>query len=191
MKRFTEYLNENARTWHFKIKIAGPLTDEQISSMETLLNKFGCSSFEHSSTTPIQDVPLDFPRIKNAEVNIFDISLLYPATQWEIQEYLANNIGITKDAIVVRKPDEPYEEYQQDHEPREGALLEDPDYQELPNHNWDNYYGDNYNLGLIKELNEMLKEKRNNRGEKIPGTVDKYQNSGNPKMYSPLSKIKK
>jgi hypothetical protein len=194
MKSFIDYLNENYRVWPFKVKVAGPCDQQQIDSMETLLSKFGLSQFKKSSTTPIQELPLDFPRIKNAEVTIFDISLDYPATQWEIHECLANGLGITKDRIVVKSPNEPSEQYQnqQQVEPREGALLDDPDYKESPNHEWDDFYGDKYNGQMIKELNDLLKLERRNRNEKIPSSSEsRYQNSGMINTRSPLPTHKK
>jgi hypothetical protein len=192
MKSFIDYLNENYRFWPFKVKIAGPIDQTHIDGMERLLSKFGVTSISNPTTTPIQDFPLDFPRIKNAEVTIFDIQLNYPATQWEIQDCLANGLGITKDAIVVRCPGEPSEEYQIPVEPREGALLDDPDYKEAPNSTWDEFYGDKYNGQLIKELNDLLKLERRNRNEKIPSTSEgRYQNSGTINNRSPLPIHKK
>jgi dTDP-4-amino-4,6-dideoxygalactose transaminase len=34
-------------------------------------------------------VPLDFPQVKNCEVNIYEVTLDFPTTQHELKEYLA------------------------------------------------------------------------------------------------------
>lgn len=175
-KTFKNYLAESARQYDFRIKIAGEVTPCQESALESLLSKFQVANFKKSGKTPIQDLPLDFPKIKNAEVNIYEVTLEYPSTQWELQEYISTNLGITKDALVVRKPGEPLEEYQQvatagNLEP----LLTDPDYKEAENASFDEFYGDKYNSGFVKELNDILKLQRKERGEEIPSdTTVKY-----------------
>jgi len=47
-------------------------------------------------------------------------------------------------------------------------LLDDPDYKESPNATFEDYYGDKYNSGFVKELNDILKLQRKARGEQIP-----------------------
>jgi hypothetical protein len=167
-KQFKEYLSESKRKFDFRIKVAGPFSEDQAKTMEALLSKFQVSSFKEVGKTPIQDLPLDFPKIKNAEVCIYEAELEYPSTQWELHEYLCTNMGITKDAMVVRKPGENSETYQEPQEPRTEALLTDSEYKESPNANFEDFYGDKYNTGFVKELNDILKLQRKERGEEIP-----------------------
>ena len=171
MRTFKEYLTESKKTYDFKIKIAGEMTTEQESTMKRLLGRFTdeneLRSFKKSKT-PIQAVPLDFPQVKNCEVNIYEVTLDFPTTQFELTEYLSTGLGVGKQHLVVRRPGEPSEEYQTPSEPREGALLDDPDYKESPNAKFEDYYGDKYNSGFVKELNDILKLQRKERGEKIP-----------------------
>ena len=168
MKKFTDYLLESAKTYEFRIKVAGDVTAAQVATMKELLGKFKLNSFKKAGKTPIQSLPLDFPKIKNAEVCIYDVILDYPATSWELHEYLSSNLSITKDALVVRKPGEASEEYQVPVEKRETALLLDPNYTESPNVQFEEFYGDKYNSGFVKELNDILKLQRKARGEEIP-----------------------
>ena len=171
MKTFKEHLSESKKQYDFRVKIAGTVTTEQESAMKTLLGRFTDSETLGSmktSKTPIQAVPLDFPQAKNCEVHIYEFSLDYPTTQQELTEYLATELGIGKQSLVVRKPGEPSEEYQQVTEPREGALLDDPDYKEAGSPKFEDYYGDKYNTGFVKELNDILKLQRKARGEEIP-----------------------
>ena len=47
-------------------------------------------------------------------------------------------------------------------------MLNDPDYKEAGNPKFEDYYGDKYNSGFVKELNDLLKLERKARGEQIP-----------------------
>lgn len=167
-KQFKDYLSESAKKYDFKIKIAGDVDSQTEGTMQALLGKFQLSGFKKAGKTPIQELPLDFPKIKNAEVNIYEVTVDYPATQWELREYLCTSLGINKDAMVVRRPGEALEEYQEPHEAREEPLLLDGEYKESPNAKFEDYYGDKYNSGFVKELNDILKLQRKARGEEIP-----------------------
>lgn len=168
MKNFKEYLSESKRQYDFRVKVAGDFTTEQETKMKTLLDRFTVDKFKKVGKTPIQELPLDFPQVKNCEVSIYEVVLNYPTTSHELTELLANDLGIGRQHVVVRSPVEPSEEYQQTIEPREGALLNDPDYKEAGNPKFEDYYGDKYNSGFLKELNDLLKLERKARGEQIP-----------------------
>jgi hypothetical protein len=168
MKSFKEHLTESKKQYDFRIKIAGDFTAEQESNLKTALSKYSIAGFKKSGKTPIQDLPLDFPQVKNCEVNIYEVTLDYPTTQFELTEYIANHCGINKSHLAVRRPGEPTEEYQHIEEPRKGALLDDPDYKEAGNAKFEDFYGDKYNSGFVKELNDILKLQRKERGEEIP-----------------------
>jgi hypothetical protein len=190
MKSFTEYLTESKKQYDFKIKIAGDVSTEQESDMKVLLGRFtvGETANFKKSKTPIQALPLDFPQVKNCEVNIYEVTLDYPTTAYELTEYLASNLGIGKQKLVVRRPGEPSEEYQTPAEPREGALLNDPDYKESPNATFEDFYGDKYNSGFVKELNDILKLQRKERGEEIPTEgAAKFNTDAEPGTTSPIS----
>jgi hypothetical protein len=94
----------------------------------------------------------------------------YPTTTFELTEYLTSGLSVGRQHLVVRKPGEPLEEYQSGEPIRQGekALLTDPDYKESPNATFEDYYGDKYNTGFVKELNDILKLQRKARGEEIP-----------------------
>jgi hypothetical protein len=188
MKSFTEYLTESKKQYDFRIKIAGDMTAEKEDIMKRLLGRFTnentLTGFKKSKT-PIQAVPLDFPQVKNCEVNIYEITLDFPTTQFELTEYLAAELGIGKQYLVVRRPGEASEEYQTPAEEREGALLLDPDYKESPNAQFENFYGDKYNTGFVKELNDILKLQRKERGEEIPTEgAAKYNTDAEPNNKS-------
>lgn len=168
MKTFKEYLSESNKSYTFKVKVAGDMTNEQETTLKTLLDRYELSGFKKKGKTPIQELPLDFPQLKNMEVNIYEVTLAYPTTQYELIEYLTHNLAIGKDKLVVRSPNEPYEEYQQPKDVRTDALLKDSEYKESENAKFEDFYGDQYNSNFVKELNAVLKLQRKERGEVIP-----------------------
>ena len=168
MKTFTQYLSESTKKYDFRVKVAGEFTTEQEATLKSLLSKYSVSGFKKTGTTPIQALPLDFPHVKNCEVSIYEVALDYPTTQQELTEYLTTELGVNRQNLVVRSPNEPTEEYQHMDAPREGALLNDPDYKEAGSPQFEDYYGDKYNTGFVKELNDILKLQRKERGEEIP-----------------------
>jgi hypothetical protein len=187
MKTFINYLSESAKKYDFRVKVAGEFTAEQETELKTLLDKYTISSFKKTAKTPIQSLPLDFPQVRNCEVNIYEVSLDYPTTQQELTEYLSTELGVSKQHLVVRRPGEPSEEYQTLSEPRKGALLDDPNYKEAGDPKFEDYYGDKYNSGFVKELNDILKLQRKERGEVIPTEAAvKYNTDAEANNVSPI-----
>jgi hypothetical protein len=172
MKSFKEHLTESKRTYDFKVKLACDVTPEQEATMKELLGKYSVVEFKKTGKTPVQALPLDFPRLTNKEVTIYEISLDYPVASHELQNYLGNGLKILEQSIVVRRPGEPSEQYQEPGEKREGALLNDAEYKESPNVDGNDYYGDKYNASLIKTLNDDLKAQHKARGQVIPNGDD-------------------
>lgn len=176
MKSFKQHLTESTKKYDFRIKIAGDFGADKENSMKQLLGRYTIANEVvnvKKSTTPIQLVPLDFPQVKNCEVSIYEVTLDYPTTQFELTEYLSSELGVHKQNLVVRSPNEPSEEYQHiEANPRTGALLDDPTYAEAGSPQFEDYYGDKYNTGFVKELNDILKLQRKERGEVIPTATE-------------------
>ena len=189
MKNFKEYLSESytAKKHDFRVKVAGEFTTEQEAKLKTMMDRFQVDKFKKVGTTPIQTLPLDFPHVKNCEVHIYEVTVDYPTTQQELSEYLTQGLLVSKQNLVVRRPGEPSEEYQTPVEKREGALLNIPDYKEVENANFEDYYGSKYNSGFVKELNDILKLQRKARGEEIPmETAAKFSTDTEEKQESLL-----
>jgi len=181
-KTFKDYLSESitAKKHEFLVKVAGDFTKEQEAKMKSVLERYQVDGFKKVGVTPIQAFPLDFPQVKNCEVSIFEVTLDYPATQQELTEYLTQELGVSRQNLVVRRPGEPSEEYQTPIEKREGALLDDPNYKEAGSPKFEDYYGDKYNTGFVKELNDILKLQRKERGEVIPTEGKAVYNTDKP-----------
>lgn len=169
MKHLKEYLAESAKKYAFKIKIAGDVTETQEQILRVLLDKYRLTEFKKASKTPIQALPLDFPKLQYTDVTIYECELAYPTTQFELTEYVGLNLRVPAERIVVRRVGEPSEEYQEPKSEHDGPLLTDSKYSEAPNAKFEDYYGDKYNMNFVKELNATLKAQRKARGEQIPG----------------------
>lgn len=192
MSTFTQYLTESAKQYDYKIKVAGELDKDFANKLETALGKFDVAKLSAGKSYPIQETPLDFPQFKNVEVTIFDAVTNYPASVFEMTEYLANYLNLAKNQIVVRKPGEPTEQYQADMKVAKDktefeSMLQDVEYKDAPKTKADEVYGDKANQSLLKEL---LKDKQK-KFEVAKGADNKTQEiqskeeKGNA---SPLSK---
>ena len=175
MSTFTHYLTEAAKSYDYKVKVAGTIADDFKNRMETALQKFELAKMSAGKKTPIQSLPLDFPALSNEEVTIFDVTTNYPCSVNELREYLADYMNVNVSMIVVRKPGEPTEEYQ-DEMATAGksdfanklADVEQKFQDNAPNQKVkaDDLSGDKYNMSLMREL---LKTK-SNKGEIEKGT---------------------
>jgi hypothetical protein len=170
MRSFKEYLTESVKKYDFKIKVASDVSSENETKLKGLLERFSVAEFKKTGKTPIQDLPLDFPKVRNTEVSIYEVTLNYPTTTQELQQYISSEMKMHESYVVVRTPNEPTEEYQQPVEKRTGALLNDSEYKEATNANSKDYYGQEYNTNFLKSLSADAAERRKQRGEVIPSS---------------------
>ncbi len=162
MSTFTQYLTEAAKSYDYKVKVAGALPEGFASRMETALQKFELAKMSAGKKTPIQSVPLDFPALSNEEVTIFDVTTNYPCSVNALKEYLADYMNVNAAMIVVRKPGEPTEEYQDQMEKAGKSeyvnKLMDIEMSDSPKVNKDELTGYKYNMSLLKELMKTRKD---------------------------------
>jgi len=81
-----------------------------------------------------------------------------------MQQYIAEYMGLAKNQVVVRKPNEPSEEYQADmgkekDESEFRSVLQDVEYKDTPEVPKEKEFGDKANQSLFKELLKDRKEK--------------------------------
>ncbi len=191
MKSFKEYLTESKKTYSFRVKVAADCSTEQEDHMKSILERFSIAEFKKVGKTPIQELPLDFPQVKNCEVCIYEVTLEYPTTSFELTEYISQGIGISKQRLAVRAPNEPTEQYQsQQQEKREAALLSDSEYKEASNASFKDYYGTEYNAKFLKELNDTVKEQQKARGEQRPAGEQPEMSTESAGSQSPIQQAK-
>jgi hypothetical protein len=156
MSTFTQYLAESTKSYDYKIKIVGASKDIDKNALETALQKFDLANMSAGKTTPIMTQPLDFPALSNEQVTIFDVTTNYPTTSREMKEYLSDIMRIPATHIVVRKPNEPTEEYQAQMDVAKKSeymnKLHDIEYKDAPNVNAEDFHSTKANMSLLKEL---------------------------------------
>ena len=124
MKSFKEYLTEAKKTYKFKGRVAGELPEVFADCLETALQKYDVLNITAGKKSPIQETPLDFPRLQNLEVTHYEVELNYPATSHVLERYLVEACNISHSYIIVRGEHDPVEELQGDEnkEPYEAKL---------------------------------------------------------------------
>ena len=192
MGDFATYLAESTKQYDYRIKVAGDIDKDFGTKLEQELQKFEVAKLSAGKSTPIQETPLDFPQFKNTNVTIYELTTNYPASTFEMSEYIANQMGLAKNQVVVRKPGEPTEEYQEEMKEKENksefmSVLQDVEYKDAPEVPAEKEFGDKANQSLLKELLKDRKEKvEAEKKETDQKSMDKDE-KGTP---SPLSKPK-
>jgi len=156
MKSFKSYLVESEQKYKFRIKMAEMLDDETMNKLETALEKYEVASISKPKKTPIQEHPMDFQTLKNAEVFIMDAELNYPVTAHQLYSYITEVVGVPASHLVVINSDHPEEIAREEAIKEEGdeysAKLDDPDYKDAKTVKAEDSFGDKYNENMLKGL---------------------------------------
>jgi len=191
MSTFKDYLTESTKSYDYKVKVAGTIADDFKNRMETALQKFELAKMSAGKKTPIMTLPLDFPQLSNESVTIFDVTTNYPVAVNTLKEYLADYMNMNSSLIVVRKPGEPTEEYQADMQIGQKSeyanKLLDVEMKDAPKVKAEEFFGDKYNMGLLKELmktkaetKDQPKEKEDAMSKEEKGTPSPFSKATNP-----------
>ena len=156
MSTFKDYLTESTKSYDYKIKIAGEPKDIDKNALETALQKLDLAKISAGKSTPIMTLPLDFPRLSNESVTIFDVTTNYPESPRVMQEYLSDILRIPLTHIVVKKPGEPSEQYQDEMEIAKTSeyrtKLQDIEYTDHAKIKPEDFHSTQANMSLLKEL---------------------------------------
>ena len=165
MKTFKEYLAEAVKTYQARIKIAGELPENFETKLKNYMTKYETIEFKKTASTPVQEHPHEFTRLKNVEVTIFDVETQYPIGYQQLESVLKDEFGIAGDHIRVKHPTDPTEikPEEKEYEPK----LTDAEYKDDTAED-DPLYGDEYNMTMIKELMKLRQDDgKDERGGKI------------------------
>ena len=168
MKSFRSYLVESEQTYKFRIKMAEKCSDETMDALETALQKYDMKSMSKPKKTPIQEHPMDFQTLTNAEVFIMDTELQYPVTAHQLYEYISQTVGVPASHLVVINQDHPEEIAREEALQEEGdeyeAKLDDAEYKDADKIKAEDHFGDKYNENMLKNLEtrkyEFAKEEK-------------------------------
>lgn len=158
MKSFKQFLIESQKTYDFRIKVAGEVSNEQQDSMESMLEKFGLESLSKPKRTPIQEHPQDFPDVTNSEVSIMELVVSYPATPREIKEAVCSCIGLPESHVRVYNANDPLEADREIEVAQEEQEYEVQLTAPYPKTKTDGF-GDKYNKNFLKGLKSVFKTK--------------------------------
>lgn len=81
MKPFKHYLMESARTYRYKIKVAGTPEKNWVNMFLLNLQKFDPVKIGEPKTTPVQKDPYGFPGLSNQPITIVDVEFRYPCVE--------------------------------------------------------------------------------------------------------------
>ena len=165
MKTFKEYLAEAVKTYQARIKIAGELPENFETKLKNYMTKYETIEFKKTASTPVQEHPHEFTRLKNVEVTIFDVETQYPIGYQQLESVLKDEFGIAGDHIRVKHPTDPTEikPEEKEYEPK----LTDAEYKDdtAADHP---LYGHEYNMTMFKELMKLRQDDgKDERGGKI------------------------
>ena len=93
MKSLKSYLVESEQKYKFRIKMAEKLDDEIMNQLETILEKYEVASISKPKKTPIQEHPMDFQTLNNAEV-FMDAELNYPNCSYTLSYITDSTISV-------------------------------------------------------------------------------------------------
>jgi len=190
MKTYTQYLSEAKKTYSFKVKVAGDLPESFADDLKARLENRGIMQFEQMKTTPVTEVPHDFPTLKNMEVHIFDVMTEYPITTSEIEKEIFEMECCESGYYKVRNSASPTEIDQITMGSKvdyEGALLHDNEYKDGMKVKQKDYFGDDFNKSFLKELSKEAKARKKELGhDKLKADV--YQDT--PKLKQDKAGVK-
>lgn len=151
MKSFKEYLIESKKIYEFKIKIAGDCPKDSVAKIKEALTTYKVESCSAGRSIPIAEKQVDFPKLENVGVTIFDVSLSYPTNTVQVREAVADKLKVVPANIRVRNMAEEEElainhEFDDKTNPALGHDYESSNHQDL--------VGTKHSMSLLKQLSK-------------------------------------
>jgi hypothetical protein len=153
---FKKILAESKKTYKFKLGLAGALPENIKNELENALKKYDCLNLSKGRKTPIQERPLDFPKLQNEEVTYFDAELGYPTTPQVLQQYISLITKLPTSHVIARTDAQDIDATIDSKEESEKAKLESELEQADPKSQ--KQVGNQRVMELLKELEKARKE---------------------------------
>lgn len=163
MKTLKQYLTESKKVYAFKIKIACEIPEGFDAKFKSAMDRYGVIRFEKIKTTPVQESPMHFPKLKNTAVTMYEVDLEYPIIGPQIATVLSADFGISESCLRVRNAAEQDIQYDPSAETIGKALLDTP-YEK--GEKFKDYFGDAYNKSFLKDLEKTSKQRKKDLGQK-------------------------
>jgi len=157
MKKFTDILTESKKTYKFIVRVADELPEGCMEKMKEALGKFDLVNLSSAKRTPIQERPLDFPKLQNTEVHTFEAEVNYPTTSQVLHNYLVGTCDIRAGHMIVRAEGEPLEQIQEPVE--EGPYEAKLNTEDMGGESAQDAVGENRVMDLLKELETARKDR--------------------------------
>jgi hypothetical protein len=100
MKNFRDYLIESDKTYSYRIKILGDISEDFMRGLKEKLVQFDPVKISAPKKTPILKSHTDFPGMENERVTIIDVEFRYPAIHPQITS-MAQMLGLDPNRLVM------------------------------------------------------------------------------------------
>jgi len=196
--QFKDFLAESlSKEYYYRIKIAADCGDEQLTIIENCLDKYSVQKVEPMKRTPIQENPSEFVRLKGvkliSEVCSTHVTLKYPTNTRILEVWLAVNLGISSDRVLVMEADSPRE--QESNAAAERLAADEDRYADMDDAllvnedeltvEMDSFYGEGHKEKFLQELARVKKEKGDDYFRNYPSKGELMGDNLRP-MYDTL-----
>ena len=158
MKSFTEYLTESKKTYAFSIKVAGDVSKDFAEDLRGALGKFSIANLTKGKSSPIQEVQLDFPELKNESVTVYELEIHYPTTPQVLEQYISSVCNCNRSQLRVRGANEHARTLEQEDFKKENSetLLTNSD---MGGESAQDKVGEKYISSFLKDLQSASKDR--------------------------------
>lgn len=107
MSTFKHLFEQNQTEHHYRIKTVKELNNDDIDTLERILEKYVLIDMSDVEKTIIQRNPLDFQDIYASEVFIVDVITQLPVSPYVLRQELKLGLNINEDHVVVNSENDP------------------------------------------------------------------------------------
>jgi len=178
MKSFYQYLSELKKEYKYKLKLAVPVTDEMMDSLENILKRYDAIDVSRPKKSILQHNEIDFPGIGPVESYTINIVTERPLITQSLVSALQSGLNVSERFIRIRGENEPVtvEQRFQDEVARINDKAEDEGLEEtsllgteeLPVSDLPQAYGNDYNQSLLNYLAQLQANRAEEEDAKTP-----------------------